>query len=326
MREKSSDLHVQAATIGIHIVDILGRPVSAIPSGQGMTLLDEIAMSAAGTAAATAYGLARLGVATATFGVIGNDDLGSWLRNRLQEEGVDVHGLHSASGVPTSATILPIRPDGSRPALHCIGANRLLDEHVIDFDVIKKARHVHIGGSFLLERLDGTPTARILKYAKEHGATTSVDVIGVPDADFERVLGQVYPWIDYFLPNEEDALMLSHSSSLHDAIRWFHGRGVRSTVITLGERGASVSEQGREEAVVPAYAVDVVDTSGCGDAFSAGFISGIIRGKSPVDAALIGTAAGSATAQGLGSSAGVKNEKELEEFMANTPYLGELRA
>lgn len=311
----------EAVTIGIHIVDILGRPVTSIPQGQGMSVLDEIVMTVAGTAAATSYGLARLGVSTASFGVVGDDHLGRWLKQQLREEGVNTQGLRATNEAPTSATMLPIRPDGSRPALHVIGANRLLSARDIDMNVIAHARHVHVGGTFLMEHLDGEPTAQLLQYAHEHGATTSVDIIGVPDADFEHVLGPVYPWIDFFLPNEEDALMLAGTHSRSDAIRWFHARGVRSTIITLGERGASVALNGQEIAVVPAYAVKVVDTSGCGDAFSAGFIAGIIQGYDLVNCAELGVAAGSATARGLGSAAGVTSRDELERFMAETPRI-----
>src|SRR5690554_7872070 len=95
-------------TIGIHIVDILGRPVSAIPAGQGIAFLDEIRMTVAGTCAATAVDLVRLGTSVATFGVVGNDELGEWLTRRMDEEGVDVSGIHVSPNAPTSATMLPI--------------------------------------------------------------------------------------------------------------------------------------------------------------------------------------------------------------------------
>ena len=309
----------EAVTVGIHIVDILGRPVTSIPQGQGMSVLDEIRMTAAGTAAATAYGLSRLGVATATFGALGNDELGIWLKGRLEREGVDTSGLNVVEEAQTSATMLPIRPDGSRPALHVPGASAYFTPDMVDLDVVAHARHIHIGGTFLLEQFDGLPTARLLQFAREHSLTTSLDLIGVPDADFEAVLGPVYPYIDYFLPNDEDALMLSGTSDVAEASRWFHDRGVGTSAITLGAQGVSVAVDGVVQAVIPAYAVDVIDTSGCGDAFSSGFIYGILDGRTPLEAAQIGVATGSAAARGLGSDAGVNNLDELEAFIAETP-------
>lgn len=306
-------------TIGIHIVDILGRPVEAVPEGQGIALLDEIRMTVAGTGAGTAVDLARLGMKVATFGVVGDDELGRWLTHKMQAEGIDVRGLHVDAQVPTSATMLPIRPNGERPALHVIGANARLSPDHLDWDIIERARFLHIGGTSLMERLDGQPTAEVLRRAREAGLTTSLDLIGVPAFDHESIFGPCYEHLDYFLPNEEDALMLAGASTREQAIRWLHDRGVGATVITLGEHGASFAAAGQPETLVPAYQVDVVDTTGCGDAFSAGFVTGLAEGLDPLAATELGVAAGSCVATGLGSDAGLTTRAGLEAFMAATP-------
>lgn len=79
-------------------------------------------MTVAGTAAGTAVDLAKLGIAVATIGVVGDDELGRWLRSKMASFGIDTDGLTTVSTRPTSATILPIRPNGERPALHVPGA------------------------------------------------------------------------------------------------------------------------------------------------------------------------------------------------------------
>jgi sugar/nucleoside kinase (ribokinase family) len=308
--------------IGIHIVDILGRPVEAIPDGQGIAFLDEIRMTVAGTGAGTAVDLARLGLQVATVGVVGDDELGRWLRHKMEQEGIDTAGLATDASVPTSATMLPIRPNGERPALHVIGANALLSPDHLDWDVIARARYLHIGGTSLMERLDGDPTAEVLRRAQELGVTTSLDLIGVPARDHEAVFGPCYPHLDHFLPNEEDALMLAGATTRAEAIRFFHDRGVKHTVITLGGEGASFAEAGRPETVVPAYQVDVVDTTGCGDAFSAGYLTGLAEGRDPLAAVELGVAAGSCVATGLGSDAGLTTRGDLDTFMAETPRVG----
>lgn len=306
-------------TIGIHIVDILGRPVQAIPAGQGVALLEEIRMTVAGTAAGTAVDMARLGLNVATFGVVGDDELGRWLTGKMADERIDTAGITVDRDVPTSATMLPIRPSGERPALHVIGANALLGPQHLDWDVIRQARFLHVGGTSLMERFDGAPTGEVLKRAKALDLTTSLDLIGVPDADHEALFGPCYPHLDYFLPNEEDALALSGCVDRTEAITWFHDRGVGATVITLGPDGASYASNGEPESVTPSYAVDVVDTTGCGDAFSAGFIAGLSEGMSPTDAVELGVAAGSCVATGLGSDAGLTTRQGLASFMQSTP-------
>src|SRR5699024_4570577 len=124
--------------------------VDEIPPGQGLALLDEIRLTVAGTAAATAVNLAKLGVDVATVGVVGNDALGSFLSRSMAESGVRCERLRVESSVPTSATMLPIRPDGSRPALHVIGSNAELGEDDLRDEILDGITVLHLGGSGIL--------------------------------------------------------------------------------------------------------------------------------------------------------------------------------
>lgn len=309
-------------TVGIHIVDILGRPVPGIPDGQGIALLDEIRMTVAGTAAGTAIDMARLGLNITTIGVIGDDELGRWLELKMRTEGVDTRGLSVDPTKPTSATMLPIRPNGERPALHVKGANTSFSLDHIDWDLIAAADYVHVGGTCLLDKFDGEPTAEVLRKAKEGGAVTSLDMLGMPDADFDRLFGPVLPLLDWFLPNDDDARMVSGRDDLDEAVAWLNDQGVGGTVLTLGAEGALYTPPGGDEIRVPAYDIDVVDTTGCGDAFSAGFIAGLVEGLDPLGAMELGVASGSMVATGLGSDAGITDRASVADFMANTPKRG----
>lgn len=306
-------------TIGIHIVDILGRPVPGIPDGQGIALLDEIRMTVAGTAAGTAIDMARLGLNVTTVGVVGDDELGRWMTHKMSSEGVDTKGLSIDPTKPTSATMLPIRPNGERPALHVKGANTSLSLDYIDWDLVESADYVHVGGTCLLDKFDGEPTAEVLRRAQAAGAITTLDMLGMPDADFDRLFLPVLPHLDYFLPNDDDARMVSGRSDLTDAVSWLHDHGVGDTVITLGAEGASYTPNGGSEIRVPAYDIDVIDTTGCGDAFSGGFIAGLVEGLDIPGAMEIGVASGSMVATGLGSDAGIVDRASLDTFRDSTP-------
>jgi len=306
------------STLGLHIVDLLGRPVTEIPPGQGIAFLDEIRMTPAGTCAATAMNLAKLGLRTVTFGLVGDDELGAWLRAGLAGHGVDVTHLRSTPAAPTSATMLPIRPNGERPALHVRGANALFDETVLDWEEIATTSHLHVGGTSLLPRIDGDGTARILARARELGLTTSLDLIFDPAQDYEELLGRCYPHLDYFLPNEEDALAISGAEDRESAAQYFLDRGVRNVAITLGADGALYAGEHEEPFIVPAPEVRVVDTTGCGDAFSSGLIAGVVTGEPIRRSMALGVACGSLVATGLGSDAGITTIKALLEFLEHT--------
>lgn len=304
-------------TVGLHVVDMLGRPVSDIPPGQNVVMLEEIRVCIAGTAAATAVDLARLGVPVKTIGCVGNDLLGTLISTQMAAEGVDVAGLRVIDDAPTSSTILPIRPNGDRPALHVIGSTARLVIDDFPFDAVEPGDVVHIGGTFLLPGLDGAPTVELARRAKERGAVVTMDFIPHERPDLHEILLPTLPYLDFIFPNLEDAGFFASLDDRQEIARFYHELGVGCTVLTMGGDGVSVWQVGRAEILLPAFAVDVVDTSGCGDSFSAGFISGLLAGL-PLDAcAQRGLACGSLVATGLGSDAGLESLEQVDSLIAS---------
>jgi sugar/nucleoside kinase (ribokinase family) len=194
---------VRVVSLGVHIVDVLGRPVTEIPPRQDLALLDEIRMTVAGTAVGTAIDLAKLEMDVSAIGAIGEDSLGDFLTATMVSYGIHTEGLVRKRGVQTSATMLPIRPNGERPALHALGANAELTAADIDLELIRDARYLHVGGTPLLRKLDGKPLRGILEYAKNHSVTTSYDLLAMPDPSLQAVLAGCLPFVDYFMPGLE---------------------------------------------------------------------------------------------------------------------------
>lgn len=306
----------RVVTVGLHVADVLGRYVDEIPPGQGIALLDEIRLTVAGTAAATAVDLARLGADVATVGVVGADALGTFLRGTMAAEGVDVAALAVRDDRPTSATMLPIRRDGSRPALHVIGSNAAIspaDLEAIDLDGVGV---LHLGGSCLLPGIDGAPSAALLRRARNSGVVTTMDFIPSGSAADRDAVLPCLPFVDCLLPSEEDALAFAGTTDREAAIEFYLAAGVSTLLITMGGAGVSISDAGRRDVRLAAWEVDVVDTTGCGDAFSAGFITGLLAGEDAATAAERGLACGSLVATGLGSDAGLTGAEAVAAFRA----------
>jgi len=301
-------------SFGAHIADALGWPFTAVPPGQQLAMLNRISFTVAGTAAAPSVNLAKLGVRVATVGRIGDDSIGAFIRTTMERYGVDTTHLVVDPELQTSSSLLLIRPDGSRPALHVIGANAALTEDDVPWDAVAEAKVFHLGGAFILPGIDGRPMARILARAKELGCITTVDFLMSPRPDAQELIGPALPHIDYLMPNIEEAGWLVGSEDRAEIVAWLHSHGVGCSVLTMGGDGVSIAPRGREEVVLPAYDVDVVDTTGCGDAFTSGFISGLLDGLEPADAAERGLACGSLVATGLGSDAGIVDRDQVEEF------------
>jgi sugar/nucleoside kinase (ribokinase family) len=288
--------------MGVHVVDVLARPVEAIPEGQGGELVDEIRITPAGSAGGTAVTLAKLGARVRSAGAVGTDALGDVMLELLGRYGIDTSLLVRRDGIQTSASVLPIRPDGSRPALHVVGANATYNSADAPWDDIAAATHLHLGAP---EFMGGEEAAKILSFAREHGVVTSADILA-PSAQAVEVLDWIAPafeHLDYLLPNDEQVLALSGDSDLIAGCQTLVQRGIGCVAATCGGDGVVVVDADGAERV-PAFPVDVVDTTGCGDSFSAGFLRGLALGRSRHDAATLGCAAAALVAQGLGTDHG----------------------
>ena len=293
---------MNVVTLGVHVVDVLARPVEHIPEGQGGVLVEEIRITPAGPAGGTAVTLAKLGASVCTAGAIGADDLGDVMRELLYRRGVDASLLIRRDDVQTSASVLPIRPDGSRPAFHVVGANATYTSADVPWESIAQTDYLHFGAP---EFMGGEEAAKILSFAREHDVVTSADILA-PGEQAGAILDWVAPafaHLDYLLPNEEQVLGLSGRSDLADGCRALLERGIGCVAATCGADGALVVDS-RGATSVAAFPVEVVDTTGCGDAFSAGFLRGLSLGRPSSDAARLGCAAAALVAQGLGSDHG----------------------
>ncbi|MFF4800625.1 carbohydrate kinase family protein [Streptomyces sp. NPDC001351] len=301
---------MKVVTMGVHVLDVLVRPVEEIPEGQGATLVDDIRMTAAGTAGGTALTLAKLGASVRTAGAIGSDPTGDLLVQLLDRAGIDTALLVRRVDTSTSASVLPIRPNGDRPSLHLLGANITYGLDDVPWDAVAEATHLHLGGP---ELIGADVAARILAHAREHDVVTSVDLLAPGELGTFDQIEALLPHVDYLLPNDDQVLGFSEEQDLVTGAKKLLAAGAGLVAVTRGGDGALlVTAEGTE--TVPAFEVDVVDSTGCGDAFSAGFMRGISLGRTPREAAVLGSAAAALVAQGLGSDHGEFDLPEADEF------------
>ena len=305
----------RVVSLGVHIVDALGRPVTDIPAGQGRRLLEEIRITAAGTAAGTSVDLAKLGARVQAMGAIGQDLLGDFLVSVLRAHGVETASLARKPGVQTSATILPIRPNGERPALHAPGATARIGLQDVDLDSIAEADVLHVGGPDVLGSFTDDGLARVLAFARAHGVTTTMDVLSPCDAATWDRLAPSLALVQHFLPNSDQLRNLTGREDLVAAARAVLSLGAETVLVSCGAEGCTlVTASGVDH--IPAIPAEVRDTTGCGDACSAGFIAGLLRGWPLVDAAWLAMAAASLVASGLGSDAGIVGFEQTAQLAA----------
>lgn len=309
------------SVVGLYILDVLGRPVDRIPEGGNVEFIDEIRLTVAGTAGGTVVDLAKLGLNCLAVGAVGDDEKADFVLATLARFGVDTAQMQRLNGVPTSATILNIRRNGDRPALHARGASDHFDIRPDQLDAVLAPPIIHLGGTGLLAKLDGEPSRKLLAEAKARGRITTFDLLGANDGTL-GLIEPLFPHIDYFMPSIDEARQISAASDVHGAGRFFLDRGVKHCVFTLG--GDGVCFMGNDGTVVrlPAFQIEVVDTTGCGDAFDAGFITALHRKMDLKTALNFAQASAALVATGLGSDAGIRSFEDTVAFMNTTAVKG----
>lgn len=292
------------SVIGLYILDVLGRPVTRIPEGGGVEFIEEIRLTVAGTAGGTVVDTAKLGLKSLAVGAVGDDEKADWVLMTLQKHGVDVSAMQRIKGVPTSATILNVRPNGDRPALHVRGASDHFDVPTAFHDHVFAAPIVHLGGTGLLKTLDGPRSVALLKEARQRGCIVTFDLIAASAAT-AAIVKPLLPHITYFMPSIEEARDMSGLRTAPECASYFIDHGAECCVFTMGGEGAYYAHKDGTRLSSPAYDVRVVDTTGCGDAFDAGFIAALHH-KMDVETSLrFAQASAGLVATGLGSDAGI---------------------
>jgi len=309
-----------AVFVGLTILDIAGRPVEAIPEGGNVAFIEEIRMNPAGTAAGAVMNAAKLGISCATVACLGDDEKGDFILDVYHRLGIDCSMVQRTSAALTSATILTIRPNGDRPALHCRGASDHLFVEGDRFDEVCDARFLHHGGTGLLNAMDQEQSAKLLAHAKKKGLTTTFDLIAPNDRTI-RLLQDLLPHVDYFMPSLEEAAFLCGRNDPVEAARCFRDMGAGACILKSGADGSFVATADSQFRV-PAFKVEVSDTTGCGDAYCGGFIAGLAMGYDLEEACRLGTATSGLVATALGSDAGVIDLDRTLDFMRKAETLG----
>ena len=300
--------------MGVHVLDVLVRPVEAIPEGQGGELVEEIRITAAGSAGGTALVLAKLGAEVRSAGAIGTDAVGDMLLAPARAR----RRRHLAARAPRRRADLRQRaadpPDGERPAFHVVGANGTYGPDDVPLGRDRR-RHPpaprRARSSWAARR-----PRRILARAREHGVVTSADVLAPGEPG-------LLEWIAPALP----AARLPAAQRRAGARAHRRGRRSRTAAGRWSSAAsaawprpaaptASCSSTPRRRETVPAFEIEVVDTTGCGDAFSAGFLRGLSLGRERRDAAVLGCAAAALVAQGLGTDHGDFDLAAVEQLAA----------
>lgn len=265
--------------------------------GQVEKWIDQAEMTIGSSSAIAACGAATLGLRVAFTGVCGDDLFGHFMLDAMQAKGIDVSAVSVRKDQATGISIIFNRqPD--RAILTFAGLIPALQAENISNDLLQQARHLHVASYFLQTQLQ-PGIVSLFERAHGLGLTVSLDTNWDPSGQWQG-FDKLLPHVDVFLPNENEALALSRTQDVEEALTRL-GQLCPTVAIKKGAAGAVASQQG-EIARVEALSMQVVDTVGAGDSFDSGFLYGYLH-QWPVEKSLrFASVCGSLSTQAAGGT------------------------
>jgi sugar/nucleoside kinase (ribokinase family) len=300
--------------VGQLAADILVRPVDRVDYGVDTKRVEGIDIKNGGDCLNVALGLAKLGGSVGFAGLVGEDQLGDYLRHVIEEAGIDARGLSRTRDARTCSCLVLINSQGERTFFYYGGANDLFSGQLAP-SLLEEAAIVHVGGTYLLPRFDGDGAARLFAAARAQGKLTSMDVTWDTTGRWLSVIEPCLPHLSLFMPSIHEAEKIAGTSDPREIAGFLQARGVRTVVVKLGERGCYVKPLQEPGFMVPAVPTQVVDTTGAGDSFVAGFLTGLLRKWDLKKSAAFACAVAALNIRKVGATAGIPTFDEARDFM-----------
>jgi sugar/nucleoside kinase (ribokinase family) len=304
----------QVLCAGIIVADHLCTPIAKLPAAGELVMAEGMLLTIGGCAANAAVDLAKMNVAAAVVGRVGNDAFGRIVSEQLREARVDVSGIRVSTSADTSQTLIVNVRGQDRRFIHTFGANAEFSAGDIPQDLLAACKVLYVGGYFLMPALQEDEIIPVFEKARGHGAKVVLDVVTPGPADYDPRLQKLLPHVDVFLPNQAEAELMTGEKDPIKQAELFHRLGAAAAVVTMGGDGSVLVQKGlRLRAGV--FPVPFVDGSGGGDAFDAGYIYGLLHQLGPEDCLRIASALGASCVRAVGTTPGVFTQAECEAFL-----------
>jgi len=316
-------------TLGEALIDMVSTTTGLLSDAPGFE------KAAGGAPANVAAGLGCLGASVGFVGKVGRDPWGVFLRDTLADCDVDTTALVQTADEFTRLAFVSLRDDGGHDFLfHGLrGADELLQVEDLDEEYIASAAVFHFGSITTIKEPARAATLRAVAIANEAGAVISYDpnyrppLWGSEGQARERMLATL-PLVHVIKVSSEELKLLTGTEDPVEGAKGLLAQGPELVALTFGAQGCTYFLGERYNGSLPGFPVPVVDTVGCGDAFVAGMLLGILeceRDLSEMTAEDLeatfrfANAAGALTATGKGAIPSLPGREEVEELLHRSP-------
>ena len=310
------------------MIDLIGLGSAIVdfaPTNLGAPLSDVKAFVpfAGGAVANLLVAASRLGLKTRFLGCVGDDQFGIFILRDFEREGVDISSVKRVSGVATGIAFYTVDKEGERHYLfyrfpgYSDPESRLRPDD-IRADYVAGAKAIHLSEALLRGRASREAVFRALELAEEYGVTVSYDPNVRPALwgsleEFSEVQEAVLAFADIFLSTTDEAMLLTDTGSTDEAIERISRLGPSTIVIRQKEHYRVVAPNLESE--IPVFKVRAVDTSGAGDAFSGGFLTGLLKGWPLERAVRLGASVAALKVMEAGTRKGLPHMEKALKFI-----------
>lgn len=293
----------EIVVIGAAIMDVLARPADEAVFRTGSSPMEDICMSTGGDALNEAVILARMGKKVRLETVLGDDHAGRMIREMCIEEGIAVEPRQIRPEMPTGINVVLIKEDGERSFLtNANGSLRRLKIEHVRMPFPEGAKILSFASIFVFPEIDCRGLKKIFAQAKSQGMTVCADMTKRKLGETVEDIKEALECVDYILPNEEEACLVTGKDTAEEAAERLLEAGVKNVVIKCGARGCLVRNRRECYRVLAKPGVRCIDTTGAGDSFAAGFIYALSKGRTLRECAEYANACGARAVQVLGAT------------------------
>lgn len=311
-------MSIDVLCAGLIVADHICAPLAAFPPPGGLATTERLELTTGGCAANVAVDLVKLGMKPALGGRVGDDPLGRFIIDSLHAQGIDCSTVAVSQTAQTAATLVVNIAGEDRRFLHAVGANAEFTGEELSSEAVGNCKAIYVGGFGLNAALSGEHVARLFRMAREAGVLTVLDVVVGEPAVIRDLLPAALPETDVFLPNVDEARVITGLEDPLEQAGRFRAAGAECVIVTCGGRGVTLVD-GERALHASAHEVTCLDATGGGDAFVSGYLYGRLRGGDAAQCLRYGSAMGASCVRAMGATTGVFNAPELEAYVAEHP-------
>ena len=305
---------IECLSMGILFADVGCAPVERVPDAGELVGTERMFLSLGGCASNAALDLAKVGVDVGVAGCVGDDPFGKFIVEALSVDRVDTGGIHKIDEMGSACSMVINVKGQDRRFISTPAANTRLTVDHVSPDWISQAKVLYVGGYYMMPGLETDEMVQLFRKARAGGTKTILDVVVYGEGSYWDRIAPLLPETDVFMPNDDEAALITGLKDPVEQAEHFQRAGAKSVVITCGSEGSVLlSEKARLRAGV--YPTEFVGGTGSGDAFDAGFITGLLAGEDPAGCLRWGSALGASCVRSVTATEAVFTRPEAEAFM-----------